>query len=68
MREVLPTMVLGRTGLTVTRLGYSAMEIHGSRIWGGRPVTDDQAERILNTVVDAGITFLDTAVVFRCVC
>jgi aryl-alcohol dehydrogenase-like predicted oxidoreductase len=61
MREVLPTTVLGRTGLTVTRLGYGAMEIRGSRIWSGRPVTDNQAEKILNTVVDAGITFLDTA-------
>jgi aryl-alcohol dehydrogenase-like predicted oxidoreductase len=61
MRQALPTTVLGRTGLTVTRLGYGAMEIRGSRIWGGRPVTDDQAERILNAVVDAGITFLDTA-------
>jgi aryl-alcohol dehydrogenase-like predicted oxidoreductase len=68
MREVLPTTVLGRTGLTVTRLGYGAMEIRGSRIWSGRPVTDDQAKRILNTVVDAGITFLDTAVVLRGVC
>jgi hypothetical protein len=47
MREALPTTVLGRTGLTVTRLGYGAMEIRGSRIWSGRPVTDDQAERIL---------------------
>ena len=61
MRQALPTTVLGRTGLTVTRLGYGAMEIRGSRIWGGRPVTDNQAERILNTVLDAGITFLDTA-------
>jgi aryl-alcohol dehydrogenase-like predicted oxidoreductase len=54
-------MTLGRTGLTVTRLGYGTMEIRGSRIWGGRPVTDAQAERILNAVLDAGITFLDTA-------
>jgi aryl-alcohol dehydrogenase-like predicted oxidoreductase len=54
-------MVLGRTGLSVTRSGYGAMEIRGSRIWGGRPVTDAQAERILNAVLDAGLTFLDTA-------
>src|SRR5215217_1603148 len=37
------------------------MEIRGSRIWGGRPVTDEQAERILNAVLDAGINFIDTA-------
>jgi aryl-alcohol dehydrogenase-like predicted oxidoreductase len=52
---------LGRTGLDVTSLSYGAMEIRGSRIWNGRPVTDAQAERILNAVLDAGINFIDTA-------
>ena len=52
---------LGRTGLNVTKLGYGAMEVRGSRIWGGRHVEDDQADTILNAVVDAGITFIDTA-------
>ena len=53
--------ILGRTGLEVTALGYGAMEIRGPRIWGGRPVSDHQAERILNAVLDAGINFIDTA-------
>lgn len=57
----LPTSTLGRTGLQVTKLGYGAMEIRGSRIWGGRPVEDHQAETILNSVLDSGITFIDTA-------
>ncbi|MGE5602777.1 MAG: aldo/keto reductase [Nitrososphaerales archaeon] len=57
----LPTATLGRTGLEVTRLGYGAMEVRGSRIWEGRPVTDDQAEIILNAVLDSGINFIDTA-------
>lgn len=61
MATNLPTAVLGRTGLKVTRLGYGAMEIRGSRIWGGRPVTEDQAKTILNAVLDAGINFIDTA-------
>ncbi len=52
---------LGRTGLMVSRLGYGAMEIRGSRIWGGRPVTDGQAETILNAVLDSGINFIDTS-------
>src|ERR671938_706754 len=52
---------LGRTGLEVTTLGYGAMEIRGPRIWNGRDLTDDQAERILNAVLDAGINFIDTA-------
>jgi aryl-alcohol dehydrogenase-like predicted oxidoreductase len=57
----LPTAILGRTGLKVTRLGFGAMEIRGSRIWGGRPVTDEQAKTILNAVLDGGINFIDTA-------
>jgi aryl-alcohol dehydrogenase-like predicted oxidoreductase len=52
---------LGRTGLEVTALGYGAMEVRGSRIWGGRPVTEQQADTILNAVLDAGINFIDTA-------
>jgi aryl-alcohol dehydrogenase-like predicted oxidoreductase len=57
----LETRTLGGTGLTVTRLGYGAMEVRGERIWRGRPVTDEQASTILEAVVDAGITFIDTA-------
>jgi aryl-alcohol dehydrogenase-like predicted oxidoreductase len=53
--------VLGRTGLEVTKLGFGAMEIRGPRIWKGRPVTDHEADRILNAVLDAGINFIDTA-------
>jgi len=55
------TRVLGRTNLKVTQLGFGAMEIRGPRIWKGRAVTDDQAERILNAVLDAGINFIDTS-------
>ncbi len=61
MINPIPTATLGRTGLQVTRLGFGAMEIRGSRIWGGRPVTEDQARTILNAVLDAGINFIDTA-------
>ena len=52
---------LGNTKLDVTVLGHGAMEIRGPRIWGGRPVTDQQAETILNAVLDGGINFIDTA-------
>ena len=61
MIDNLPTEVLGRTNLKVTRLGFGAMEIRGSRIWGGRPVIEEQAQAILNAVLDAGINFIDTA-------
>jgi aryl-alcohol dehydrogenase-like predicted oxidoreductase len=57
----LPVSELGRTGLRATRLGYGAMEVRGSRIWDGRPVTEEQARTILNAVLDAGINFIDTA-------
>jgi aryl-alcohol dehydrogenase-like predicted oxidoreductase len=59
--STLPTRALGRTGVQVTQLGYGAMEIRGRRIWGGRPCTSDQANEILNAVVDSGITLIDTA-------
>ena len=52
---------LGRTGLKVARLGYGAMELRGRRIWDGRPVTNRQAETILNAVLDGGINFIDTS-------
>ena len=52
---------LGRTGLEVTDLSYGAMEVRGSRIWGGRAVTEQQAEIILNAVLDNGINFIDTS-------
>ncbi len=52
---------LGKTGLMVTALGYGAMEVRGPRVWGGRPVTDDQAKTILNAVLDAGVNFIDTS-------
>jgi aryl-alcohol dehydrogenase-like predicted oxidoreductase len=61
MATPLATAVLGRTNLEVTRLSFGAMEVRGSRIWGGRPVTDDQAKTILNAVLDAGINLIDTA-------
>ena len=59
MATGLPTAILGRTGQEVTRLGFGAMEIRGAP--RGRAVTDEQAETILNAVLDAGINFIDTA-------
>ena len=59
MATGLPTAILGRTGREVTRLGFGAMEIRGAP--RGRAVTDEQAETILNAVLDAGINFIDTA-------
>src|SRR5512147_1360728 len=45
----------GRTGLTVPVLGFGAMQLGDPRIDG------PEAGRVLNAVVDAGITLIDTA-------
>src|SRR3989442_4091142 len=46
---------LGRTGLDVTTLGYGAMELRSG-------VSDADASRILNAVLDSGINFIDTSI------
>ena len=53
MADGMTTSVLGRTGLDVTKLGYGAMALRES--------SDDVSERVLNAVLDAGITFIDTS-------
>ena len=57
----LPKNELGRTGLSVTRLGYGSMGLRGPRTWGVRVVDDQQAEYFLNLVLDSGINFIDTS-------
>jgi aryl-alcohol dehydrogenase-like predicted oxidoreductase len=52
----LDTRVLGRTGLEVTRLGYGAMELAFNPDW-----PSERAHKLLNQVVDSGITFIDTS-------
>jgi aryl-alcohol dehydrogenase-like predicted oxidoreductase len=56
----LPKRQLGRTGLEVTSLGYGAMELRGGS--RGRPLADEQADAILNAVLDAGINYIDTSI------
>ncbi len=53
--------ILGRTGQSVSQLGYGSMGLRGPRTWGIRVVEDTGAENILNSVLDAGITLIDTA-------
>jgi aryl-alcohol dehydrogenase-like predicted oxidoreductase len=58
----LPTRTLGRTGLPVTVLGYGAMALDQERMAPrGLAVPDEEAGRVLNAVLDAGITFIDTS-------
>ncbi len=51
---------LGRTGMDVTVLGYGAMELRGYP--RGREISEDDAGKILNAVLDMGINFIDTSV------
>ena len=53
----LETRTLGKTGLEVTRLGYGAMELAGIK----GPVDPADASKLLNQVLDSGITFIDTS-------
>jgi pyridoxine 4-dehydrogenase len=46
--------------LTVARLGFGAMRITGSGIWGDPPDAD-RAQATLRRAVELGITFIDTA-------
>jgi aryl-alcohol dehydrogenase-like predicted oxidoreductase len=49
----LPTAVLGRTGLEITRLGF------GTAL--SRKMPDSEWEQLLGAVLDSGINFIDTA-------
>jgi aryl-alcohol dehydrogenase-like predicted oxidoreductase len=51
----IPTSTLGRTGVTVSKLGYGAMELRSRRL------DSDEVDRLLNTVLDSGITMIDTS-------
>ena len=57
MPTALQKKVLGRTGLEVTQLGFGAMELRGAR----EEFCDEEAGRVLNGVLDAGINFVDTS-------
>ncbi|MFQ3633183.1 aldo/keto reductase [Roseiflexus sp.] len=48
---------LGRTGITVSEIGFGAWGIGGG--WG--PQNDDEAIRALRRAYDLGVTFFDTA-------
>lgn len=52
---LLPTRLLGATGVTVPVLGY------GTAPLGKSHVTREHAERCLNHAIDSGITYLDTS-------
>ena len=46
--------------LEVTTLGFGAMELRGGN--RGPQLSEDQADKLLNAVLDAGINFIDTSI------
>jgi aryl-alcohol dehydrogenase-like predicted oxidoreductase len=59
----LPTRTLGRTGIEATVLGFGAMELRGADSGRRRrPITAEQAGRVLNDVLDSGINYIDTSI------
>lgn len=66
---MLPLTKLGNTDLEVTRLGFGSMDLRdlaGEKSMPqsaseGKLSSEAQAEKVLNTVLDEGINFIDTA-------
>lgn len=56
----LSTRTLGRTGLEVAVLGFGAMELRDEP--KGRALDEGEVERLLNAVLDLGITLIDTSI------
>ena len=54
------TRLFGKTGATVSEIGFGAWAIGGS--WGD--VAEDDAKAALHAALDAGMTFIDTADVY----
>lgn len=56
----LPATPFGRTGRSVTRIGFGAWAIGGT--WG--EVSEDEARAALHAALDQGVSFIDTADVY----
>ncbi|KOF19863.1 aldo/keto reductase [Ensifer adhaerens] len=54
------TRILGKTGATISEVGFGAWQIGGS--WGD--VSETDGKRALNAALDSGVTFVDTADVY----
>ena len=53
--------VLGRTGFEISEISLGTWQVGGR--WGD-PFNDDTADKILNTAIDHGVNFIDTADVY----
>jgi aryl-alcohol dehydrogenase-like predicted oxidoreductase len=51
---------MGKTGFTISRLGYGAMELAGAP--RARDLSEQQAVKFINRIVDLGINYIDTSI------
>ncbi|HWG05536.1 MAG TPA: aldo/keto reductase, partial [Beijerinckiaceae bacterium] len=51
---------MGNTGLLVSRIGYGAMELSGPP--RARDLSEGDAIKFINAVVDSGINYIDTSI------
>ncbi|WP_204056636.1 aldo/keto reductase [Microbispora corallina] len=58
----LPTITIGGD-LAVTAIGYGAMQLTGPQVWGPYP-DHEGGLRLLRSLMDEGVTFIDTADVY----
>ena len=61
---MMPTATLGRSGPSLTRLGFGTWAIGGPWRFGWGPVDDDESVAAIRRAVDAGINWIDTAAVY----
>jgi len=54
------SFALANTSLTVNRMGYGAMQLAGPQVWGP-PRDPDEAVRVLQEAVEAGVNHIDTS-------
>lgn len=59
----IPKRSFGNTGFDATTLGYGAMEVRGSGPYAPQ-LSDTESEKLLNSVLDAGINFVDTSICY----
>jgi aryl-alcohol dehydrogenase-like predicted oxidoreductase len=59
--EIMNMRMLGKTGISVSEIGFGAWGIGGNMWQGG---TDSEAARALHTAADRGVNFYDTALVY----
>ena len=54
------TFTFANTTMTVSRVGYGAMQLAGPQVWGP-PRVPEEAVRVLREAFDAGVNHIDTS-------